>query len=281
MGDEKKRRKEEKAAAAEEKRLAKRARREGRITARAAGGALARTLLTDPDVRDKALSLGLVRAEWVQDPDGERLTDASASGVLEKLLERRVAQHPSTLAALGLTAVQLLASGSDDDADGEGTSQQLTVVFGDLEGFTAYTAREGDLAAGRFLVEHQKAIASVVRTRGGRVVKHLGDGVLLTFPAPEAAVLASLELVEAHTEPLRLRVGMHVGEVLVTPQQDLVGHVVNVAARVTDQGEGGEVLTTGAVCEAATGLAEVRFEDRGPVALKGVDAPVPLFRVLR
>ena len=112
-------------------------------------------------------------------------------------------------------------------------------------------------------------------------MKHLGDGVLLTFPAPEAAVLAGLELVDAREQPLRLRVGLHVGEVLVTRQQDLVGHVVNVAARVTDLAAGGEVVATGEVRDVAAALAGVSFVDQGPTRLKGIDQPVALFHAVR
>jgi class 3 adenylate cyclase len=269
-------RRRQKAALAEEKRAAKEARRErgeGRARAKAAGGVLVSALQGDPEVLARAVELGLVRQEWLDDPTGQHVSDAKATDVLERMLERRVEQHPSTLAELGLTALQLLASGRDGQGD-EGSPQVLTVVFSDLEDFTAYTANEGDQAASRLLVEHQRAIGPIVRSRGGRIVKHLGDGVLLTFPSCEAAVLAGLELVDAHREPLRLRVGLHVGEVLVTRQQDLVGHVVNVAARVTDLAQGGEMLTTADVRDAVAGLPGVTFEDRGPVQLKGIDSPV-------
>src|SRR5438046_9956488 len=90
----------------------------------------------------------------------------------------------------------------------------------------------------------------VVRSRGGHISKRLGDGLLLTFPEPEAAVLACLEMVDAEPEPLRLRAGIHVGEVVVAGDE-IVGHVVNVAARVAESAGGGEVLATDDVRTAA------------------------------
>ena len=66
---------------------------------------------------------------------------------------------------------------------------------------------------------------------------------MLTFPAPEAAVLAALELVELIDEPLRLRAGLHLGDAVVT-RDDVLGHVVNVAARITEAAKGSEVLAS-------------------------------------
>ncbi len=78
-----------------------------------------------------------------------------------------------------------------------GAPMELTVAFTDLEEFTSYTEAEGDDAASRLLIGHHRESVTIVRARGGRVLKRLGDGLMLTFPEPEAAVLACLELGEA------------------------------------------------------------------------------------
>src|SRR5207245_6186954 len=109
-----------------------------------------------------------------------------------------------------------------------------------LERLTRYTARQSDEAASHLLAEHHRTIGPIVRSRGGRIVKRLGDGLLLTFPEPEAGVLACLELVASPPEPLRVRAGMHLGEVVVS-LDDVIGHVVNVAARIVESAKGGEV----------------------------------------
>jgi adenylate cyclase len=103
-------------------------------------------------------------------------------------------------------------------------------------------------------------------------VKRLGDGLLLTFPAPEAAVLACLELVEA-AAPLRLRAGIHVGDVVVR-RDDVVGHVVNVAARVTESAKGGQVLVSSDVRDAVEDLGGVRFGRARRRRFHGVDDSV-------
>src|SRR4029077_4184184 len=116
--------------------------------------------------------------------------------VVERVLERAAERRPSVLTSLGLSAVQLLSSsGARSVAPGEsGVPEPLAVMFTDLEGFTRFASRQGDEAAGELLQAHHRAVGPVIRSRGGRTVKRLGDGLLLTFPGPEAAVLAGLEL---------------------------------------------------------------------------------------
>jgi adenylate cyclase len=86
-------------------------------------------------------------------------------------------------------------------------------------------------------------------------------------------------LVEARREPLRLRVGLHLGEVLVMRQHDVVGHAVNVAARVAESARGGEVLATGAVRDAVSRLPGVSFGRVRHRAFKGVAESVPVYPV--
>lgn len=193
---------------------------------------------------------------------------------VEEMLERAVERHPSLLGTVGLSAIQALAGAADEasDAISLGTPASLTVVFTDLEGFTEWTAREGDEAASRLLAEHHRVVGPVIAGRGGQLVKRLGDGLLLTFPQPAAAVLACLELVDTQPEPLRLRAGLHTGPVVVT-RDDVIGHVVNLAARVAEVAEGSEVLATSDVT-AAVELPNVAFGDTRAERFKGIDEPI-------
>src|SRR5579872_3679835 len=146
-----------------------------RATARKA----AELIRSDPDDAATALEIGLVDDEWLRAP-GERPISSSAPGdILRRFLERSVERHPSKLSSLGLTAVQLLSSDDDGGAGaGNGSSKLLTVVFTDLEGFTAYTDAHGDAAALALIDEHHERAAPTVRRWNGRIVKHLGDGLL-------------------------------------------------------------------------------------------------------
>ena len=154
----------------------------------------------------------------------------------------------------------------------------LTVAFTDLQDFTTYTETEGDDAARRLLIDHHVASAAIVAGRRGRVVKRLGDGLMLTFPDPTSAVVSCLELAEA--APLPLRAGIHTGKVLVTGD-DVIGHVVNVAARVMASAAGGQLVVTANVRTAVSNLRGVEFHGPYPRSFKGVGSTVPVYLASR
>lgn len=160
------------------------------------------------------------------------------------------------------------------------------VLFTDLVGFTEFTATEGDAEAVRLLAV-QDAIVRRTLPPEARVVKELGDGLLLWFPTAEAAVCDALRLLDAferaaetETLPLWVRAGAHWGEP-VQRGDDLVGHDVNVAARIVDVAAPGELLVSAALLEAAGTCAGVEFVELGPVVMKGLPEAVDLFRAER
>jgi adenylate cyclase len=236
---------------------------------------LADLIRSDPEWAAQAADVGLVDRNWLEHPADNPFRTAPPTEMVQRFLERSAERRPSTLTSVGLSALQGLSLRSEAEVDAPLTP--VTVMFTDLEGFTAFTAQAGDEAAAQLIVEHQKVMGPVVRSRGGRIVKHLGDGLMLTFPAPEAALLAALELVELIDEPLRLRAGLHLGEAVVT-RDDVVGHVVNVAARITEVAKGSEVLASVDVREAVAPMSGVAFGRARRVRLKGVD-PMSLVRV--
>jgi adenylate cyclase len=179
-----------------------------------------------------------------------------------------------------VTAVHALAPPDNDlETDAERRAPiELTVAFTDLQDFTTYTEANGDDAASRLLMSHHRESTAIVRSRGGRVLKLLGDGLMLTFPDPVAAVLACLELGEA--APLRLRAGIHGGKVLVTGD-DVFGHVVNLAARVTKSAVGGQLVVTDHVRAAVGDLHGVAFDGPYTRGFKGIEMNVPVYLVSR
>ncbi len=232
---------------------------------------LAGLLRRDPELVANAVEVGLIDRDWLEAPGRHPLSTATTLDVVQRFLERSVERRPSALAAIGLNAIQALSWSSEDRAtDGSGIPTPLTVVFTDLEGFTRYTATNGDDAASALLADHHRVVGPIIRGRGGRIVKRLGDGLLLSFPAPEAAVKASIELLEAAPGPLRLRAGAHVGEVVVT-RDDVIGHVVNLAARVAEAAKGGEVLVTTDVRDAIGEMPGVEFGRARRRSFKGVN----------
>jgi adenylate cyclase len=161
------------------------------------------------------------------------------------------------------------------------------IVFTDLSGFTEFCAIKGDEAAVDLISTHEEMLRAEIGRRG-RIVKNLGDGFLLFFADPGDAVSSALKLQDTFEDasfdsdfPLWVRIGIHFGSP-VRHGRDLVGHDVNVAARIVDLAAPGEVL----VSEACTGamkrrLPDVDFEEVGPVIMKGIPEAVTLYRAMR
>lgn len=130
----------------------------------------------------------------------------------------------------------------------------VAIVFSDIADSTRLNHRLGDEAWADLLGEHDAAVRAVVRSEGGRVVKRQGDGFMAAFHDAASATRAALALEDAATSALtskvklRLRIGVHVGE-MVSQRGDYFGTNVVVAARVAAEAKPGTVLVTDAVVE--------------------------------
>ena len=154
----------------------------------------------------------------------------------------------------------------------------VTLMFTDIEGFTRCAANGGDGAALRLLRRHDRATLPAIRTHRGRIVKRLGDGLMVAFAAPADALAAALGMQDAvqGSDGLRLRIGIHAGRARVRAG-DLVGHDVNVASRIADRAGGGEILVSERVRDGADGLG-LRFLRRAALLI-GAETRIPLYRV--
>ena len=239
---------------------------------------LARMIRSDEEWAAQAVDVGLVDRDWLEDPSANPARIAPPSAVVQRFLERTAEQRPSVLASIGLSALQAMSlARSPEVGAGDHVPTPVTVVFTDLEGFTTFTATEGDEAAASLVGEHNRWVGPVVRSRGGRIVKRLGDGLMLSFPAPEAAALAAVELVAEDPGPLRVRAGLHHGEAVVT-HDDVMGHVVNVAARLTEAARGAVALASVDVRDAIGEVRGIEFGRARRYRLKGIE-PISACRV--
>lgn len=237
----------------------------------------AEIILHDPEAAEMALEMGLVDRRWLENPGRAPLSTAGPSEVIERFWERAVESRPSRLSTLGLGTAQLLSSRLSPRT---GRAESISVVFTDLEGFTSFTAREGDEAALALLRDHHRQAGPIVRREGGRIVKHIGDGLLCTFSDPQGGLRAAVALLDAAPRPLRLRAGVHVGEAIVSVD-DVIGHVVNVAARVAETAQGGHAVATRVSVDAAgptTGVVAGKPRFR---RLKGITERIELVEVSR
>ena len=153
------------------------------------------------------------------------------------------------------------------------------VCFIDLAGYTRLTEEKGDRAAADIADRLASLIERISGAFKGRPVRWLGDGGMFVFPAPEAAVRASLEAT-AQASAIGLpptHTGIHCGPV-VFQDGDIYGRTVNVAARLSAAAGPGEVLISG---PAAEQLPDgVALDDLGMIELKGLADPLRTYRVV-
>jgi len=161
------------------------------------------------------------------------------------------------------------------------------IAFTDIVGFTEFTALRGDEAALGLLATQDRVVQETIAGHG-RIVKNLGDGLMLWFDDACAAVRSALALQERFESetigddlPLWVRIGIHFGHP-VRRGQDLIGHDVNVAARIADLAAPGEVLVSEACTNRVAGmLPDVYFVEIGPTVMKGIPEPIALYRAVQ
>lgn len=153
-----------------------------------------------------------------------------------------------------------------------------TVVVTDIVGSTEYLQAVGD-EAGRYSIrEIEQRIAETAESRGGRVVKNMGDGSLVSFPSNTAALEFALDLQSGiGADGLTLRIGMSAGEPL-QEDGDIHGTVVAQASRIAALAEGGGVAVADSVRQLAIGKP-FDFELMGEYELKGFSQPCEIWNV--
>ncbi len=153
------------------------------------------------------------------------------------------------------------------------------VAFIDLTGFTRLSEERGDRAAATIAIQLGEIARETAARHDGRVVKLLGDGVLLRFPDAARAVEATLDLLAALPAAglPSGHAGVHSGP-LIEREGDVFGRSVNLAARVSDVAPPGELYVTDAVARALEGSPR-RLEPVAPTDLQGIGT-VALYRVV-
>lgn len=183
---------------------------------------------------------------------------------------------------------------------GSAERRQLTVMFCDLVGSTALSARLDPEDMREIMSAYHHRCAEVIGTSGGFVAKYMGDGVLAYFGYPQAheddterAVRCGLALVDAacrlqtsDSAALQVRIGIATGVVVVgdligegaAQEQGVVGETPNLAARLQTLAEPGQVVIAPSTRRLTGGLFEYR--DLGKVVLKGLADPIQAWQVL-
>ena len=198
------------------------------------------------------------------------------------------------------------APGDQSAADWHPVSErrQVTVMFLDLVGSTALSARFDAEDWRELLLSYQAACVRAIEGMGGRVSRYLGDGMMVYFGYPQAqedapqraamAGLAVLEEMEQLNESryralgldLQVRIGIDVGRVVTgemgagstRESMDIVGVTPNIAARLESLAPAGSVLVSAAIRQRIADNFEL--ESYGRQSLKGIDEPIEVFKLL-
>jgi class 3 adenylate cyclase/tetratricopeptide (TPR) repeat protein len=176
----------------------------------------------------------------------------------------------------------------------EGERRQVTVLFGDLTGFTALSEGIDPEETHALLNRYFQTVDEIVGTYGGMIDKHIGDGLMAVFGAPvahsddpERAIRTALDIHAALAKmqpPLTAHIGIASGTVVASGmgsdshrEYTVIGDSVNLAARLQDRADAGETLISDAVYNASTSRFE--SESLGQIEIKGLAEPVAVWRL--
>src|SRR6516165_6584239 len=233
-----------------------------------------------------------IDTELLTQIDDQLLKDIGVSSAGHRLRLRKAIAKLAPTSITETTATNAAAATEVSATSAE--RRQLTVMFCDLVGSTALSARLDPEDLRAVIGAYHRCVAKVIGRGGGFVAKYMGDGVLAYFGYPRAgehdaerAVRAALKLVEkvagldtVAAVPLQVRVGIATGLVVVgdlvgsgeAQERGVVGETPNLAARLQALAEPGTVVIAPSTRRLTGGLFE--YADLGAVELKGLAEPV-------
>ncbi|MDQ3646886.1 MAG: adenylate/guanylate cyclase domain-containing protein [Actinomycetota bacterium] len=229
----------------------------------------------------------------IEEKDGPMSTFVHAAEALEPVLAEAVRKRPSRLGELGLKSAHLLAGLAVEDQTSNSRLARIAeggtvgITFVDVAGFTTLTEERGDGVAIRLLSRLARLVQKTLPASKGEEVKRLGDGFLLAYPSASQAVRGAVALRDAVEKErvrdsrfdLQIRIAVHAGEPLIE-EGDLLGHDVNLTARLLDHCAAGEVIVSAAATEqAARRLRKVSFGNERVVKIRGLSTPVIVYSV--
>ena len=161
------------------------------------------------------------------------------------------------------------------------------ILAADVAGYSRLVGADEEGTLERLKTYRKELIDPKIAQHQGRVVKVMGDGILIEFPSTVSALRCAVEIQramairsasEAEERRIEFRAGLHQGDI-VAEDGDILGDGVNVAARLEALAEPGAICVSQRVYEDAIGKVDVSFEDMGEQRLKNIARPVRVYRV--
>jgi adenylate cyclase len=156
------------------------------------------------------------------------------------------------------------------------------ILAADVVGYSALMQRAEEATYAEFERLKRELIEPSLSRHDGRLIKTTGDGALAEFASPSAAVRCAVEIQEgiaSGRSPLKLRIGVNLGEVIVAVDGDLFGDGINIAVRLEGVADPGGILLSEKVYSEVEGKLNVGFEDRGEQQLKNISKPIHAYAV--
>jgi class 3 adenylate cyclase len=163
----------------------------------------------------------------------------------------------------------------------------FTILFSDVENSTQLFERLGDIKAQEIIRSHNGIMRWLMREHGGFEVKTTGDGFMVAFPSARQSLLCAIDAQRkimspngTGAVPIRVRIGIHTGEV-ISESGDFFGKCVIIAARITSLAKGAEILvssTTKELIESA--CDDIHFDGGRALALKGLSSIYTIYRAV-
>jgi class 3 adenylate cyclase len=156
------------------------------------------------------------------------------------------------------------------------------ILAADVVGYSGLMERDEEATYAEFERLKRELIEPGLSRHEGRLIKTTGDGALAEFASPLAAVRCAVEIQDdlaSGSSPLRLRVGLNLGDVIVGQDGELYGDGTNIAVRLEGIADPGGILISEKVYSEVEGKLDADFEDRGEQQLKNISKPVRAFAV--
>jgi class 3 adenylate cyclase len=153
-----------------------------------------------------------------------------------------------------------------------------TFLFADISGYSRLSEEGGDEVAAELAIRFAEEAERIAHEHGAEVVKRVGDAVMLRCDCAAELVGVGLRLHEELGGRTPIHVGIHTGRALARGG-DWWGTTVNVASRVADAAEAGQLLITETTKRTAGDLGDARLAGLGTIHLRNINAPVRVYSV--
>ncbi len=225
---------------------------------------------------------------WFDDSDGTVfcLAEGPDRESLEAVHREAHGLVADNIVEVGLGPINTFLGEPPRHATGEAyvASAVRAIVFTDLCDSTRRTQELGDEGFMELLRAHDEIVRQALSNRGGREVKHTGDGIMASFTSVVAAVECAIDVQRSlltrnadAEHPIHVRIGISVGEP-VTEGGDLFGAAVQLSSRLCGAAAPGAIAVSSTVRDLCVGKL-LGFEAKGEIDLKGFAEPVPVYEV--